>query len=98
MRDARAQLVSAYMPQMGVTSEGKIKGMDVELFNNGGNSLDLTSSIMDRALLHIDNGYVIPAIRAVGHCCFTNQASNTAFRGFGGPQARPARVMVSIRI
>ena len=80
------------MLQVGFTSEGKIKGLDVELFNNGGNSLDLTSSIMDRALLHTDNSYVIPAVRAVGHCCFTNQASNTAFRGFGGPQARPVRI------
>ena len=83
----------AYLLQMGITSEGKIKGLDVALYNNAGNSLDLSSSIMDRALLLLDNGYAIPAIRAVGHCCFTNQASNTAFRGFGGPQACPVPVL-----
>ena len=75
-------------PQVGFTAEGEIKGLDVELYNNAGNSLDLSSSIMDRALLHTDNSYRLGAVRAVGHCCFTNQASNTAFRGFGGPQVR----------
>lgn len=74
--------------QVGFSAEGEIKGLDIDLYNNAGNSLDLSSSIMDRALLHTDNSYRIPAVRAVGHCCFTNQASNTAFRGFGGPQVR----------
>ena len=81
--------VASWLLQVGFSGEGKLKGLDVELYNNAGNSLDLTSSIMDRALLHLDNGYGLGAVRAVGHCCFTNQASNTAFRGFGGPQARP---------
>ena len=71
---------------MGFSSEGKIKALDLKLYSNAGNSLDLSSSIMDRALLHTDNSYVLPAVRAVGHCCVTHQASNTAFRGFGGPQ------------
>jgi xanthine dehydrogenase molybdopterin-binding subunit B len=48
---------------------------------------DLSSSIMDRALLHTDNGYRLgKAVSLRGHICKTNQASNTAFRGFGGPQ------------
>ena len=72
--------------QVGFTAEGEIKGLDLALYNNAGNSLDLSSSIMDRALLHTDNSYRLGAVRAVGHCCFTHQASNTAFRGFGGPQ------------
>lgn len=43
---------------------------------------------MDRALLHTDNGYRLgKAVSLRGHICKTNQASNTAFRGFGGPQA-----------
>lgn len=41
---------------------------------------------MERALLHMDNGYKIPNIRGTGRLCKTNLASNTAFRGFGGPQ------------
>ncbi len=75
-----------YTIQVGFTAEGEIKGLDLALYNNAGNSLDLSSSIMDRALLHTDNSYRLGAVRAVGHCCFTHQASNTAFRGFGGPQ------------
>lgn len=42
--------------------------------------------VMDRALLHLDNSYNIPNVSAVGTVCKTNLASNTAFRGFGGPQ------------
>ena len=61
--------------------------MDCKLYNNGGNGLDLSAAIMDRALLHIDAAYKIPNVRVVGCCCKTNIASNTAFRGFGGPQA-----------
>ena len=71
---------------MGFSSEGKIQALDLKLYNNAGNSLDLSSSIMDRALMHTDNSYSLPAVRVIGHCCVTNQASNTAFRGFGGPQ------------
>ena len=62
--------------------------MDVQLYSNGGCSLDLTESVMDRALLHSDCCYKIPNVRVVGRLCRTNQASNTAFRGFGGPQVR----------
>ena len=41
---------------------------------------------MDRALLHSDCCYKVPHMRVRGHMCKTHQASNTAFRGFGGPQ------------
>jgi xanthine dehydrogenase/oxidase len=41
---------------------------------------------MDRALLHADSVYKVPNMRVAGRMCRTNQASNTAFRGFGGPQ------------
>jgi len=66
---------------VGFSSEGKIQALDLKLYNNAGNSLDLSSSLM-----HTDNSYSLPAVRVIGHCCVTNQASNTAFRGFGGPQ------------
>jgi xanthine dehydrogenase/oxidase len=72
--------------QVGCTAEGKLLALEVTMYSNGGNSLDLSASIMDRALLHIDCVYRIPNTRAVGHICRTNHASNTAFRGFGGPQ------------
>jgi xanthine dehydrogenase/oxidase len=51
-----------------------------------GNSVDLSHAIMDRAILHSDCAFDIPAVRIRGRLCRTNQASNTAFRGFGGPQ------------
>ncbi len=77
--------------QVGFTNEGKLVALSADLYSNAGNTLDLSGSIMDRALLHIDNCYKIPNLRAVGHVCRTNQATNTAFRGFGGPQVtRPA--------
>ena len=77
--------------QVGFSGEGKIQALDLKLYANSGNSLDLTFSIVDRALLHTDNSYRIPSLRAVGCCAVTHQASNTAFRGFGGPQVRPAQ-------
>jgi xanthine dehydrogenase molybdopterin-binding subunit B len=72
--------------QVAFADDGRLVALDLEMFNNGGCSLDLSSSIMDRALLHCDNVYRVPHLRAVGHVCRTNVASNTAFRGFGGPQ------------
>ena len=72
--------------RVGCDSDGKIYAFDVCLYSNGGNSLDLSSSVMDRALMHVDNVYRIHSIRARGFICRTNLPSNTAFRGFGGPQ------------
>ena len=46
----------------------------------------LSSSVLDRAILHVDSAYNIPNLRVEGYCCKTNLPSNTAFRGFGGPQ------------
>ncbi|KAF2586477.1 hypothetical protein F2Q70_00033923 [Brassica cretica] len=65
---------------------GKILALDLEIYNNGGNSLDLSLAILERAMFHSDNVYEIPHVRIVGNVCFTNFPSNTAFRGFGGPQ------------
>ncbi|KAL3157593.1 hypothetical protein ABBQ32_012044 [Trebouxia sp. C0010 RCD-2024] len=72
--------------KVGFKKSGKVQALDCQLYNNAGNGLDLSAAIMDRALLHIDAAYKIPHVRVVGHCCKTNIASNTAFRGFGGPQ------------
>ena len=72
--------------QAGCDAEGKLVALEVDLYSNGGNTLDLSASVMDRALLHADCVYKCPNTKVVGHCCRTNHASNTAFRGFGGPQ------------
>jgi xanthine dehydrogenase/oxidase len=61
------------------------EGVDIGSYG-AGNSVDLSHAIMDRAILHSDCGFNIPAVRITGKLCRTNQASNTAFRGFGGPQ------------
>jgi len=72
--------------KVGFKSNGQLMALDVKLYNNSGNSLDLSRSVMDRAIFHIDNSYRIPHIRCHGFLCRTNLPSNTAFRGFGGPQ------------
>jgi xanthine dehydrogenase molybdopterin binding subunit/xanthine dehydrogenase small subunit len=71
---------------VGYDSEGMILAASVDLFSDGGWSLDLSQPVLDRALFHLDNGYYIPAVRFTGLIAKTNVASNTAFRGFGGPQ------------
>ncbi len=70
----------------GFAADGRILALDVETYADGGWSLDLSRSILDRCLFHLDNTYHLPAARLVGRVARTNTASNTAFRGFGGPQ------------
>eukprot|EP00252_Welwitschia_mirabilis_P022734 TRINITY_DN6242_c0_g1_i4.p1 TRINITY_DN6242_c0_g1~~TRINITY_DN6242_c0_g1_i4.p1 ORF type:complete len:857 (-),score=218.91 TRINITY_DN6242_c0_g1_i4:256-2721(-) len=72
--------------KVGFTKEGKILALDLEIYNNGGNTLDLSLAVLERAMFHSDNVYVIQNIRIKGKVCYTNLPSNTAFRGFGGPQ------------
>jgi xanthine dehydrogenase molybdopterin-binding subunit B len=68
----------------GCDKDGKLCALDVQLFSNGGYSMDLSLPVMDRALFHIDNCYEWPNLRVTGKICITNTPSNTAFRGFGG--------------
>ncbi|MCS7032693.1 MAG: xanthine dehydrogenase molybdopterin binding subunit [Phycisphaerae bacterium] len=70
----------------GFDSSAKLHAVDLRLFSDGGFSTDLSLAVMERALLHCDNAYYIEHFRAVGRVCRTNFPSNTAFRGFGGPQ------------
>uniref|UniRef100_A0A8C6HTF2 Xanthine dehydrogenase n=1 Tax=Mus spicilegus TaxID=10103 RepID=A0A8C6HTF2_MUSSI len=72
--------------KVGFMKTGTIVALEVAHFSNGGNSEDLSRSIMERAVFHMDNAYKIPNIRGTGRICKTNLPSNTAFRGFGGPQ------------
>ena len=71
---------------VGFTATGKLLALDIKLLSNGGNVLDLSGPVMTRALTHLDNCYFIKSLKAVGYICKTNTVSNTAFRGFGGPQ------------
>lgn len=66
--------------------DGRITALHVRMYSNGGNSMDLSRSVMERAVFHIENSYRIPNIDCHGWVCRTNLPSNTAFRGFGGPQ------------
>lgn len=70
----------------GYDNEGNITAVDVQLYNNGGYSHDLSWPVLERALFHSDNVYNVPHFRVKGRVCKTNLPSNTAFRGFGGPQ------------
>jgi xanthine dehydrogenase/oxidase len=72
--------------KVAVNKDGKLQGLDADVFCNGGWSQDLSGSVCDRALSHIDNCYLIPNIHVRGRLAKTNTMSNTAFRGFGGPQ------------
>lgn len=66
--------------------DGRILGLKVQLYANGGAYVDLTPSILDRAMCHSDGSYFLETCRIEGRAVRTNQHSNTAFRGFGGPQ------------
>jgi xanthine dehydrogenase large subunit len=72
--------------EVGFDSEGRIQSLDVQLYSDGGAYADLSTSIMERAMLHIDNAYFIPNLRVTGQVCRTNYHPHTAFRGFGGPK------------
>jgi xanthine dehydrogenase large subunit len=72
--------------KVGFDQEGRILAMDFKLFSDAGAYADLSTSIMERAMLHSDNAYYIPNMRVTGQVCRTNHHSHTAFRGFGGPK------------
>ncbi len=72
--------------EVGFDDAGHLLAAKIDLFADGGWSLDLSSPVLDRALFHLDNAYFIPHARFSGRVCRTNKASNTAFRGFGAPQ------------
>ena len=64
----------------------KLIAFDVTIYNNAGWCLDLSQPILNRAMLHIQNACFVPYLKVTGSMCKTNIESNTAFRGFGGPQ------------
>ncbi|KAE8372890.1 molybdopterin binding aldehyde oxidase/xanthine dehydrogenase [Aspergillus bertholletiae] len=72
--------------KVAVTKEGKLLALDADVYANGGHTQDLSAAVVDRSLSHIDGVYNIPNVYVRGHICKTNTVSNSAFRGFGGPQ------------
>ncbi|MDN4625998.1 xanthine dehydrogenase molybdopterin binding subunit [Erwinia sp. PsM31] len=75
---------------VGVDNDGHFCGVKIDLAGNCGYSLDLSGSIVDRAMFHADNAYYLGDALITGYRCRTNTASNTAYRGFGGPQGMVA--------
>ncbi|MBN8886002.1 MAG: xanthine dehydrogenase molybdopterin binding subunit [Rudaea sp.] len=71
---------------IGFDDDGCITALAVMLASNCGYSADLSGPVNDRAICHVDNAYYIENIEILSHRCKTHTVSNTAFRGFGGPQ------------
>ncbi|MET0279605.1 MAG: xanthine dehydrogenase molybdopterin binding subunit [Steroidobacteraceae bacterium] len=71
---------------VGFDAEGRILALSVMLASRCGYSADLSGPINDRAMFHLDNAYFLEHVEIVSHRCRTHTVSNTAFRGFGGPQ------------
>jgi xanthine dehydrogenase large subunit len=72
--------------RVGFSNDGRLRALDATLTSDGGWSMDLSQPVLARALCHIDNAYWIPNVRVNGRISKTNKTSQTAFRGFGGPQ------------
>lgn len=90
-RDDDMQLTGRRHPfhsrwSVGFDDEGRILALTAELNADAGWATDLSLSILDRGLFHMDNTYWLPNVRLEGRVVRTNRISNTAFRGFGGPQ------------
>lgn len=73
--------------KIGLNKEGKILAYEVTFYQNAGAAADLSPAILERTLFHTTNTYYIPNVKATAYSCKTNLPPNTAFRGFGGPQA-----------
>jgi xanthine dehydrogenase large subunit len=85
---------------VGFDRTGRLKAVDVEFLSRCGCSADLSLGVNDRTLFHADNAYFYPVVNIASRRLFTNTVSNTAFRGFGGPQGMlfAERMMEAIAI
>jgi xanthine dehydrogenase large subunit len=75
---------------VGFDDAGRIRGIDFTFASRCGISADLSGPVNDRTMFHCDNAYFLENVNIVSHRCKTNTVSNTAFRGFGGPQGMVA--------
>jgi len=80
----RHPYLSSY--KAGFASDGRIDALTFDFYSDGGCATDLSLAVMERSMLHADNAYFIPHFSVSGTVCRTNLPSNTAMRGFGGPQ------------
>ena len=76
----------SYDYAVGHDDQGRVLASEVTMVSRAGHSADLSAPVMTRALCHFDNAYWLPEVAMHGYCAKTNTQSNTAFRGFGGPQ------------
>jgi xanthine dehydrogenase large subunit len=83
---------------VGFSNTGKLLGLKLELYSDGGYSLDLSSPVLFRAMFHVDNCYLLSNVEILGRACRTHHVSHTAFRGFGGPQGMLAMEDILARI
>ncbi len=72
--------------KVGFDGDGRLRALSLDLFSDGGWSLDLSLPVLMRAMFHVDNCYMIEHLRVTGRVCKTHTVSHTAFRGFGAPQ------------
>jgi xanthine dehydrogenase large subunit len=84
--------------RIGHDDEGRILAAEVTMICNAGFSADLSPPVMTRAICHFDNAYWLPEVAIHGYCAKTNTQSNTAFRGFGGPQGALVMELIIERI
>ncbi|HET7793567.1 MAG TPA: xanthine dehydrogenase molybdopterin binding subunit [Rhizobacter sp.] len=75
-----------YEYDVGYDDDGRVLGSEITMVSRAGHSADLSGPVMTRALCHVDNAYWLPDVALHGYSGKTNTQSNTAFRGFGGPQ------------
>ena len=75
-----------YEYEVGYDDAGRVLGAEISMVSRAGHSADLSGPVMTRALCHFDNAYWLPDVSMHGYSGKTNTQSNTAFRGFGGPQ------------
>jgi len=76
--------------EVGFDDDGRIQGIDFMFASRCGISADLSGPVNDRTMFHCDNAYFLENVRITSYRCKTNTVSNTAFRGFGGPQGMHA--------
>ena len=86
MRSTGKRHAFQYRYDAGFDDAGRILGLDVTLASRCGFSADLSGPVNDRAVFHVDNAYWLPDVAIHSYRCRTNTVSDTAFRGFGGPQ------------
>jgi xanthine dehydrogenase large subunit len=87
-----------YDYEVGFDDEGRVRGLALAMISRAGHSADLSGPVMTRALCHVDNAYWLPDVELHGYSARTNTQSNTAFRGFGGPQGAIVTELILERV